>query len=116
MARLSEHPLDPDDSLVGEADRAAAAEGQSGTAPAGLFAQAEAIQTAVRRRVETRTWDAFWLVGILFWTVEETAKHLKMNNAAVFKAKARVSKMLRDEGRRRLLLGIDSGSGNEPVG
>ena len=78
--------------------------------------QADEIQAAVRLRIQPHTWEAFWLVGVQFWTVEETAKHLEMSNASVFKAKARVIKMLRDEARRRMLLGIDLRSPDEAVG
>jgi RNA polymerase sigma-70 factor, ECF subfamily len=73
-----------------------------------LFAQAEEIQAAVRPRVKTHTWEAFWLVGVMLWSVADTAKHLQISNALVYKAQKRVLKMLQDEARRRFLLGIDS--------
>ncbi len=66
---------------------------------ASLFRAAEEIQEAVRRRVQPHTWEAFWLVGIDLWTVEETARYLDMNNDAVFKAKLRTAKKLQAAGR-----------------
>jgi RNA polymerase sigma-70 factor (ECF subfamily) len=80
------------------------------TALAGLFREAEEIQAAVKERVEPQTWEAFWLVGVVLWTVDETAQALRMSHAAVYKAKARVTKMLQAEAHRRALAGMDTGS------
>lgn len=70
------------------------------TSVALLFQQAEQIQTAVRQRVEPRTWEAFWLVGVMLWSVDDAARALQMSHAAVSKAKARVAKKLQAAGRR----------------
>ena len=67
----------------------------------GWFRRAEEIQDVVRRRVEPHTWEAFWYVGVLLWTVDETAQYLQMSHAGVYKAKARVAKALQAEARRR---------------
>ncbi len=72
---------------------------QEDLALAGLFAEAERIQAAVQKRVEPHTWEAFWLVGVALWSVEETARYLNMQHASVYKAKARVAQKLRDEAR-----------------
>ncbi len=89
-----------------------------GTSPtlAALFREAEEIQVAVRQRVAAHTWEAFWLVGVVLWTVEETAKYLRMTRANVYKAKARVTEMLRDEGSRRAVMAIDRGSADQRPG
>ncbi len=63
--------------------------------------EAEHVQAAVSRRVQPRTWDAFWLVAVSDWTIDRTAKSLGMTRIAVYAAAQRVSRMLRDEGLRR---------------
>ena len=63
--------------------------------------EAEAIQAIVKGRVDPRTWEAFWLVGVLLWTVEETAEHLQMSRVSVYKAKQRVLKGLQTEARKQ---------------
>ena len=63
--------------------------------------EAEHVQAAVKRRVQPRTWDAFWLVAVSDWTIDRTAKALGTTRIAVFAATQRVSRMLRDEGQRR---------------
>jgi RNA polymerase sigma-70 factor (ECF subfamily) len=64
-----------------------------------LLGEAEKVQAAVRAKVKPLTWDAFWLVGVCDWTVERTAKALGMTHTAVYAARKRVARMLRDEGR-----------------
>jgi RNA polymerase sigma-70 factor (ECF subfamily) len=64
-----------------------------------LLDEAEKVQAAVRARVKPHTWDAFWLVAVCDWTVERTAKALGMTRIAVYAARERVSRMLRDEGK-----------------
>ena len=76
-----------------------------GAALAGLFREAEEVQAAVRQAVKPHTWEAFWLVGVAFWTVDATASHLQISPASVIKAKGRVTKMLQREARRR---GLDN--------
>jgi RNA polymerase sigma factor (sigma-70 family) len=66
-----------------------------------LRGEAEQAQAAVRRRIQPRTWDAFWLVAVSDWTIDRTAKALGMTRIAVYAATQRVSQMLRDEGQRR---------------
>jgi DNA-directed RNA polymerase specialized sigma24 family protein len=67
-----------------------------------LLDVSERIQSAVRARVKPHNWEAFWLVAICDWSVERTAQALGMTRAAVYAAKERVARMLRDEGRRVL--------------
>ncbi len=67
-----------------------------------LIAEAERAQAAVRAKVNHRTWDAFWLVAVQGCTVEETAQVLEMTRVAVYAARARVARMLEDEGKRIL--------------
>ncbi len=64
-----------------------------------LLDEAEKVQAAVRAKVKPWTWDAFRLVAVCDWTVEETAQALRMTHAAVYAARERVARMLRDEGR-----------------
>jgi RNA polymerase sigma factor (sigma-70 family) len=78
-----------------------AADQEGNLALSGLFREAEEIQATVRRHVEPQTWEAFWLFQVMFWTAEETADHLQMSHAAVYKANQRVLKRLQAEGRRR---------------
>jgi DNA-directed RNA polymerase specialized sigma24 family protein len=66
-----------------------------------LFREAEEVQATVKGRVAPRTWEAFWLVGVSLWSVEETSEHLQMSHASVYKAKERVLKSLQAEGRKR---------------
>jgi RNA polymerase sigma factor (sigma-70 family) len=65
-----------------------------------LLGEAEKVQAAVRAKVKPWTWDAFWLVAVCDWTVERTAKALEMTHTAVYAARERVARMLRDEGKR----------------
>jgi RNA polymerase sigma factor (sigma-70 family) len=79
-------------------------EGEDATDPALrlLLDATEQIQSAVRARVKPHNWEAFSLVAIYDWSVEQTAQALGMTRAAVYAAKERVARMLRDEGRRVL--------------
>jgi RNA polymerase sigma factor (sigma-70 family) len=83
---------DPEEGDPGEAD----AEGRRFL----LFGEADRIQEAVRRKIKPGTWEAFWLVAICDWTVERTAKTLGMTHIAVYAARDRVARMLREEGNR----------------
>ena len=60
----------------------------------------EAIQAAVKARVKPHNWEGFWLVAVCDWSVERTAQALGMSHAAVYAAKERVTKMLREEAER----------------
>ncbi|MGP0069911.1 MAG: RNA polymerase sigma factor [Isosphaeraceae bacterium] len=62
--------------------------------------EAEKAQAAVRAKVKPQTWDAFWLVAVRDWKVEETARTLGMTHTAVYAARERVARMLCDEGKR----------------
>jgi RNA polymerase sigma-70 factor (ECF subfamily) len=79
-------------------------EGEEVTDPALrlLLDATEQIQAAVRARVKPHNWEAFSLVAIYDWSVERTAQALGMTRAAVYAAKERVARMVRDEGRRVL--------------
>jgi RNA polymerase sigma factor (sigma-70 family) len=59
-----------------------------------LLAQAE---TRVRQRVEAHTWEAFRQTAVEGKTGADVARVLGMQPSAVFKAKSKVVKMLRDE-------------------
>jgi len=89
-------PLDDRDEPWAEEDGG----GEAQAAYVALLREAEEIQDAVRRRVEARTWEAFWLVAVRFQSAGEVAEQLGMTIAAVYKASQRVQKMLRAEGRR----------------
>jgi RNA polymerase sigma factor (sigma-70 family) len=65
-----------------------------------LLREAEIVQATVRKKVNERSWDAFWLVAVRNWKVEETAKALGMTHIAVYAARDRVARMLSDEGKR----------------
>lgn len=51
----------------------------------------------VRAGVETRTWEAFWRVCVEGRSAKEVAQELQMTTGAVFKAKYRVLRLVRDE-------------------
>jgi RNA polymerase sigma factor (sigma-70 family) len=91
LSRLrSDQPSDWDDD-----------EEEHASAYGGLLREAREIHAVVRRRVEARTWEAFWLVVVRFWPAGEVAEQLGMTTAAVYKASQRVLRMLQTEGRRR---------------
>ncbi len=58
----------------------------------------EQVHDRVKQSVKPETWEAFWLVGIMFWSLKDTARHLNMKIAAVSAAKNRVERRLREEG------------------
>ena len=70
--------------------------------PPSFFMQdaAERVQASVRARVSPRSWEAFWLVAIQGWPVEGTARALEMTHVAVYAARSRVARLLREEGKR----------------
>jgi RNA polymerase sigma factor (sigma-70 family) len=65
-----------------------------------LLREGEKVQAAVRARVKPHNWDAFWLVAVCDWTVERTGTALGMSVCAVYAARERVARMLREEGQR----------------
>jgi RNA polymerase sigma factor (sigma-70 family) len=64
-----------------------------------MLGEAEKVQARVRAKVNSSTWDAFWLVAVCDWTVERTARSLAMTHTAVYAARARVARKLLDEGK-----------------
>lgn len=60
----------------------------------------EEATARVRLRVEPRTWDAFRLTAVDGLSGAEAAERVGMSIAAVFKAKSKVQKMLREEVQR----------------
>ena len=60
----------------------------------------EEASARIRLRVEPRTWEAFHLTAVDGLSGAEAATRVGMTVAAVFKAKSKVQKMLRDEVRR----------------
>ena len=114
--RLSWDSVDLNDPTEEAPAGALAEEEKESTALAALYREAEEIQAAVRQRVASHTWEAFWLVGVVLWSVEETARYLQMSHTNVYKAKARVTRMLQAESGRSALVGIESGSADRPSG
>lgn len=55
------------------------------------------VLEAVRAGVEERTWQAFWRVTVDGQTVTDVAQDLGMTAAAVYKAKYRVVRLIRQE-------------------
>jgi RNA polymerase sigma-70 factor (ECF subfamily) len=54
-------------------------------------------QNRVRQRVESHTWEAFRLTALEGRSGADTASHLGLKVATVFKAKSKVQKMLKEE-------------------
>jgi RNA polymerase sigma factor (sigma-70 family) len=67
-----------------------------------MLREAALAQAAVRERVEPRTWETYWRIGVDGWTVSEAAATQGISYAAAFAAYKRVDRRLRDEGTRRL--------------
>jgi RNA polymerase sigma-70 factor (ECF subfamily) len=65
-----------------------------------LLDEAGKVQATVRGKVSPRTWEAFWLVAVRDWSVQDAAEALEMTRIAVYAATARVAQMLGDEGKR----------------
>lgn len=99
------HPLD--DRPVGEADPDRGAWPCEDTVESDplhdrMLREAALAQAAVRDRVEPRTWETYWRIGIDGWTVGEAAAAQGITYAAAFAAYKRVDRKLREEGGRRL--------------
>jgi RNA polymerase sigma-70 factor (ECF subfamily) len=60
----------------------------------------EEATARVRLRVEPRTWEAFHLTAVEGLSGADAATRVGMSVAAVFKAKSKVQKMLREEVQR----------------
>jgi RNA polymerase sigma factor (sigma-70 family) len=67
-----------------------------------LLGMAEEIQDGVRRRVDERTWQVFWIVAVEGQSVREASEAVGMSYYAAFAARKRVGRMLREEGQRLL--------------
>ena len=67
-----------------------------------LFQEAEAVQAAVRGRIDETTWEGFWLTAIRDKPVKDVAQSLGKSYAAVYYGSKRVEVMLRKEGAKRL--------------
>jgi len=65
-----------------------------------LRGEAEAVQAAVRKRVNSRTWDVFWQIDIMERPIREIAAEYGMTYAAAFAAYDRTRRILREEGER----------------
>lgn len=63
--------------------------------------EAREIQEAVQQRIDPKTWEAFWLFGVLCWTVHEVIEFVPIAPTSVYAARTRVLQHLRDEARRR---------------
>jgi RNA polymerase sigma-70 factor (ECF subfamily) len=61
---------------------------------------AREIEMRVRKRVQERTWQAFWLTAMENQPAKAVAQQLGMTVAAVYMAKHRVDRLLRTEGAR----------------
>ncbi len=60
----------------------------------------EQASVRVRRRVVLRTWEAFRLLALEGWPGARAAEHLHMKVAAVFVARSKVQRLLREELRK----------------
>ena len=92
----------PVESLLQEAP----ADLEAGVDPAAerplLLHLAGEVQSAVRRRVNERTWQVFWNVAVLGQSVREASEAVGLSYYAAFAAQKRVRQMLRAEGQRLL--------------
>jgi DNA-directed RNA polymerase specialized sigma24 family protein len=105
LVTLDDRDGDPEaDELVTVSESAESTHGPGVAGPfrSFLIDEAEKVQAAVRAKVSPRTWEAFWAVAVQGWTVEGTARALGMTHVAVYAARARVARMLGDEGKRVL--------------
>jgi RNA polymerase sigma-70 factor (ECF subfamily) len=60
--------------------------------------QAQEVMAHVKEGVKTHTWQAFWLTTIQQEPAADVARKLSMSVGAVYEAKRRVGRMLRNEG------------------
>jgi hypothetical protein len=87
--------------LQDAADRFDAEEGAPAERPL-LLRLAQEVQDVVRRRVEERTWEAFWKIAVLGQSVREVSEAAGISYYAAFASQKRVGRMLREEGQRLL--------------
>jgi RNA polymerase sigma-70 factor (ECF subfamily) len=97
-ARPIAGPLD--DALILEAQRDDPDDDSSGSERPLLLRLGEQVHDAVEARVGEATWKAFWAIALEGASVKGTAEALGMSYAGAFAAQKRVSRMLREEGRR----------------
>ena len=83
-------------------------EAEPRSVPSILFRQAEEAQEAVRARVDQDTWHAYWFVAIEDQPVRDAAVALGKSYTAVYAGYKRVDRMLRQEGRRRLAVLLET--------
>jgi RNA polymerase sigma-70 factor (ECF subfamily) len=74
--------------------------------------RAHDVVVRVRERIETKTWQAYWATAIDGEEANDVAGRLGMSIPAVYMAKCRVGRMLREEG-DRLLDGPVIGNGGK---
>lgn len=65
-----------------------------------LLRRAELVQSAVRKRVDERTWRVFWNIAVEGESVRDTAEAAGLSYAAAFAAQKRVRRLLREEASR----------------
>ncbi len=92
----------PPSMLDAVCDQTEAADDEVGLDPRvlDLLRVAEEAQTLVRKRVAPRIWQAFELVALKGNSIQDTAETVGMSYAAVYAARGRVLRMLREEGDR----------------
>jgi RNA polymerase sigma-70 factor (ECF subfamily) len=88
--KLAELPTPPIAELVEQLDNTLARD----------LHDAEEVTRRVQGRVETHTWQAFWLTAVREESGRDVAGQLGMTVAAVYMAKRRVGQMLRAEAER----------------
>jgi RNA polymerase sigma-70 factor (ECF subfamily) len=71
--------------------------------------RAEEVQAAVRAKVKPHIWEAFWLLAVRSWSIDETVAALGISHFSAYKAKERVTRQLKEEGRRRFDNGGEPG-------
>jgi len=102
LRSLNDRDADPEAGARGtsiEPDERDQGEGAADRFRLFLLGEAAKVQAAVQAKVKPHTWDAFWLVAVCDWSVERTAKALGMTHTAVYAARERVARMLREEGK-----------------
>ncbi len=72
------------------------------------------VQSIVREKVHSQSWEVFWHISIDGWTTRETAEALKMTYLAAHAAHKRVLDRLAREGERRLAELVRSNSNTRP--
>jgi RNA polymerase sigma-70 factor (ECF subfamily) len=97
-------------SLIGRSVFEPAADDELDPATLAVVRSGQQIHEHVKEDVKPETWEAFWLVKIMFWSLKEAAIHLDMQIAAVSAAANRVERKLREQGRKARESPPDNGS------